>query len=134
MAMVTRSQRRPSDSPVDTYSFTLLLSGLDQITDEVERAVYSAGCDDALLGTTDGQAFLNFDRQARSMVEAIQSAIKDVERSGIGIKVTQVVPPGDREIQLFNALLKLRADKPELSELGPDFAGLVEAIFKSLAR
>jgi hypothetical protein len=49
--------------------------------------LYEAGCDDALIGMRDGVAFADFIREANSFTEAIQSAIRDVERAGVGARV-----------------------------------------------
>ncbi len=131
MATVTKQQHRPSDSNTDTYSFILILSGADDITDELTKAIYDGGCDDALLGMTEGQLFLDFDREATSLSEAIKSAIKDVESIPLGLKVTQVVPPGDRTIALFNAILTLRNDRPDVANVWPDIAAAFDSLFKA---
>jgi predicted DNA-binding transcriptional regulator AlpA len=74
------------------YSFTLILSGVSGLPDEVVDALYEAGCDDALVGTRDGVVFLDFDREADSLREAVLSAIADVERANIGARVVRVEP------------------------------------------
>src|SRR2546430_654788 len=120
MASTAKSKSLPADPRKDNYSFTLILTGSEAITDGLEDALFNAGCNDALLGLCERQLFLDFDREAHSLTEAIRSAIEDVERSGLGIKVQRVVPPGDREIALFNALLRLRNDTPNFPEIKPD--------------
>lgn len=65
-----------------TYSFTLVLAGVSEITDALENAIFEAGCDDATLASRDGVVFLDFDREARSFRQAIFSAIRDVHRAG----------------------------------------------------
>ena len=62
-----------------SYSFTLVLSGFDDLTPELEHELFEVGCDDALLGIDAGTPYLTFDRQATSLEEAIKSAIKAVE-------------------------------------------------------
>ncbi len=76
-----------------THTFTLILSGVRELTDEVCDALFEAGCDDALPGMTDGVAFLDFAREAGSVREAVLSAISDVERAGIGARVARLEPP-----------------------------------------
>jgi hypothetical protein len=110
----------------ECYSFTLLLAGFDDITQELEDAVFEAGCADALLGIHCGIPYLAFDREASSLDEAIKSAIAAVEKvqaRGIKIEVVRVIPPGEDTIEKFNAYLRLRrqylGDKgfpPELRE------------------
>jgi len=104
-----------------------MLDGLSAITDDVEGALFQAGCDDALLGMCDGRTFLDFDRQAPTLQDAILSAIRDVEKAGLGIRVAQVSLPGENVIQQFNALLDLRNQHPEL-------AALVQPLLTALAQ
>ena len=78
--------------PIREYDFTLILSGVDDITEEVCNALYEAGCDDATPGMREGVVFLDFTREAKSFEEAIASAIRDVERAGVGARVTRVEP------------------------------------------
>ncbi len=74
------------------YTFTLILSGVRDLTDEVCDALYEAGCDDALPGMTDGVVFLDFSREASSIQDAVLSAISDVERAGVGARVVRLEP------------------------------------------
>ena len=74
------------------HTFTLVLSGVRELTDEVCDALYEAGCDDALPGMTDGVVFLDFTREAGSIQEAVLSAISNVERAGIGARVSRLEP------------------------------------------
>jgi hypothetical protein len=76
----------------ETFTFTLILSGVSGLTEEVADALFEAGCDDALLGIRDGVVFLDFDREAPSLREAALSAIADVEGAGVGAAVTRVEP------------------------------------------
>jgi hypothetical protein len=78
--------------PQETYPFTLILSGVSELTDELQDALFESGCDDALLGTRDGVVYLDFDREASSFREAVLSAIADVERAGVGARVVRVEP------------------------------------------
>jgi hypothetical protein len=75
-----------------TYTFTLLLSGATKLQEELEDRFFESGCDDALLSFRDGVFYIDFDREAESMQEAILSAILDVERVGTGIRVIRVEP------------------------------------------
>jgi len=64
------------------YTFTLVLDALNEINEEVEETLFESGCDDALLLQKDGTVYLDFDREAPSLKEALKSAIADVERAG----------------------------------------------------
>ena len=77
---------------MEVHSFTLVLAGITEITSEVEDRLFEAGCDDALLGIRDGVAFLDFDRESESLLDAILSAISNVEQSGLEVKVIRVEP------------------------------------------
>lgn len=65
------------------HEFTLALQGaFDELTDEMANRLYEAGCDDALVSTTGGRAFLDFTREAPAMKDAIVSAIQNVRLAG----------------------------------------------------
>lgn len=85
MATAERDKHMPD--PRDCHSFTLLLSGFDELTAEIENRLFDAGCEDATLGIQAGTPYLAFDRDAESFEEAMNSAIRDVEHSGLGIQV-----------------------------------------------
>jgi hypothetical protein len=62
------------------------------MTDGGNGALLQAGCDDAVLGRRAGLLYLDFERSAPSQLEAILSAITDVENSGAGVRVVRVEP------------------------------------------
>jgi hypothetical protein len=64
------------------HSFTLHVAGISVEGDRYEDALFEAGCDDALVGVLGGEIFLDFDREAPSFDEAVNSAVKNVERAG----------------------------------------------------
>jgi hypothetical protein len=71
------------------YSFTLQVSGLNTDAENYEDALYAAGCDDALVAVIGDSLFLDFDRDAPSFEEAIQSATMNIEKAGgkvLGVK------------------------------------------------
>ncbi|MXZ84623.1 MAG: hypothetical protein F4Z02_03070 [Acidimicrobiia bacterium] len=61
------------------FTFTLTVEGRDLQAGEVVDALFDAGCDDALVGSSEGVQFLDFDREAGSLGEAVLSAVADVE-------------------------------------------------------
>jgi len=65
-----------------TYSFTMRVSGIDTVRDRYEDSLFKAGCADALVAVVDGALFLDFDREASSYENAVESARKNVERAG----------------------------------------------------
>lgn len=77
---------------MNTYDFMLILEGAD-ITDLAHvNALYEAGCDDALFGTTAGVQYGHFSREAPSVSDAIFSAIEQVENAVPGLQVVRVEP------------------------------------------
>jgi len=72
------------------YDFSLVLEGVEQITQQVEDALFVAGCDDSTLSRRHGRLYLTFTRQASSLKDAIISAIKQVRSAGIGARVLRV--------------------------------------------
>ncbi len=72
------------------HDFALIVGGVGQLTNEVENALFEAGCDDATLSIRYGLLYMEFSRQARSLKDAILSAIADVQKAGIGAEVLRV--------------------------------------------
>jgi hypothetical protein len=65
-----------------TYSFTLILAGVDVMTPEMAEALYEPGCDNSTPGSSGGMVMVVFGREAEKLGDAIGSAIKDVEKVG----------------------------------------------------
>jgi hypothetical protein len=74
------------------YQFTLILKNVNENTEGLEDSLYEGGCDDALINFKNGTVYLEFDREAPSLEEAVVSAIKDVQLSSIEAEVTAVGP------------------------------------------
>jgi hypothetical protein len=72
------------------YDFSLILTGVKELTTAVENALFEAGCDDATLSLQYGLLYLEFSRQAPSLKDAILSAIRDVRKAAIGADVLRV--------------------------------------------
>lgn len=87
----TGARSKTSVGKHTTHEFTLILSGVQELSEELETAVYEAGCDDAILGIRNGVVFLEFDRQAATLPEAVLSGIQDVETIE-GVDVTRIEP------------------------------------------
>ena len=99
---------QPGSSDSETHAFTLVFSGVEELTDEVIGAVLKAGCDDGLLRMVDGQTYIDFEREAPTFRDAILSAIKAVEGCGVGITVEEVLPPKNADMKIINAILIAR--------------------------
>lgn len=61
------------------------------LTDSLLDALFEAGCDDATISNKGELIFADFDREAPSMLDAVISAISDVE-SVAGLEVLHVDP------------------------------------------
>ena len=78
---------------MSTYHFTLIVDGPDMQSGAVIDALYEAGCDDAVIGRTDGIQYIEFDREAAGLVEAVLSAVADIERLD-GVNVIRIADAG----------------------------------------
>ena len=77
-----------------THHFTLIVEGPDvQDDDALIDALFEEGCDDALVGRSDGVQYVDFDREASELDHAILSAVADVE-SVDGITVVRIADAG----------------------------------------
>ena len=75
------------------HHFTLIVDGSDLQDESVIDCLFEAGCDDALVGSTDGVQFIDFDRDAASLDVAILSAVADIEQTG-GVQVVRLAGAG----------------------------------------
>jgi hypothetical protein len=83
------------DESKSVHEFTLFIDGCDTITDEIENALYEAGCDDGTLAVRCGKFFIYFAREACTMQAAIESAIQQVRSTNIGSEVCVVEQAGE---------------------------------------
>jgi hypothetical protein len=73
-----------------TYEFNVVLKDMAEITDEQADALFAAGCDDGTPTSSDGLAWIHFDRQAPSLEKAIASAVAQVLTTGCGISKVEL--------------------------------------------
>jgi hypothetical protein len=64
------------------WEFTLELTGIKNPTTELADSLFRAGCADATLSKSEGKLWLDFDREAESLEEAVATAMNDVRRAG----------------------------------------------------
>lgn len=74
------------------FQFTLVLKNVNEHTKNLEDSLFKANCDDALINFRSGAVYLDFDREALSLEDAVISAIKDVRSASINIQVESVAP------------------------------------------
>ena len=72
-----------------SWAFTLIVEGEDLQSDETFDALFEAGCDDALVGRTNGVQYMDFDRDALTLADAVLSAVNAVE-SVPGVRVVRL--------------------------------------------
>ncbi|SRR6266851_3005572 len=72
------------------HDFALVLTGITEVTSEMEDALFEAGCDDATLSVRFGRVYLTFTRTAPTLKDAILSAIRDVKKARVGADVLRV--------------------------------------------
>jgi hypothetical protein len=89
-----------------TYSFTLTLGGIPEIPaevpyeefvkrdcelmDEMAGRLLAAGCDDSNLGARGSTYFLDFDREAESLGDAVGSAVDQVVQAGFKVAKIEI--------------------------------------------
>ena len=73
--------------------FTLIVDGPDLQEEALIEALFEAGCDDALVGRSEGIQYLEFDREAADLDDAILSAAANVEKVP-GVKIARVADAG----------------------------------------
>lgn len=85
------------------HEFTLILSGISELTPEVTDSLYEAGFDDALVGMLDGVPYIDINhRESDLLEETIRQAIRDVEKAGY--RVVRV------ESDTANAITRINAE------------------------
>jgi hypothetical protein len=87
-----------------THRFTLVLTGVSELTPELADDLYEATGGDIELNMRDGVAFLEFERKADSLQKAILSAIGAVEAAKAGVRVLRV------ESEAANIIAKINAE------------------------
>lgn len=74
------------------HHFVLVLSCVTENTNGLEDALFEAGCDDSLIFFKNNAVYLEFDREAECLDDAVFSAIREIESINIGIKIKRVEP------------------------------------------
>jgi hypothetical protein len=92
-----------------THTFALILTGVDRITPELAHALDSATQGDIELTLRDGIAFLECERQAPELGEAIAAAIREVEGALAGVRVVRV------EAEDAGVVARINADLQEVA-------------------
>ena len=86
------------------HRFTLILSGIAEITPRLADALNAATDGDIEVNQRDGVVFVVFDRAASTLRKAVTSAIREVEEANVGARVVRV------ETEAANVIAKINAD------------------------
>jgi hypothetical protein len=73
-----------------SWDFTVVLKGVEVMTDELANALYEAGCDDGTAGSSCGVASVSFSRESDTLQNAITSAVADIRRAGREVERVQI--------------------------------------------
>jgi hypothetical protein len=87
-----------------SHKFTLVLSGVSEITAELADALYEATHGDIEFNMRNGIAFVEFERMAPTLQDAVISAIHEVEGARVGVRVVRV------ESEAANVIARINAD------------------------
>lgn len=108
-------------SNLNQHHFALVLSGVTQNTENLEDTIFEAGCDDALIFCKNNTVYLEFDRDADNFENAILSAIREVEGTTLGIKVSRIEP--DMLVTLSSIAKRTNVSRQSISMLASGLRG-----------
>lgn len=77
-------------TPMNKYPFSLILSEVPELTEELADQLFAAGCDDATPGVSTGVFTIDFHREAVSLEAAINSAIRNVKSAGYEVDRVEI--------------------------------------------
>src|SRR4051812_17559360 len=83
----TAARINTNGAEVNTHQFTLILSGVAEITPELADALYTATGGDIEFNMRNDVAYIEVDRDADTLHEAVSSAITQIEGAGVGVRV-----------------------------------------------
>jgi hypothetical protein len=72
-----------------TYNFEVTLADERVATEELAGALFAAGCDDASVSSCNGVVTVEFDREAPTLRDALDSAAADIEQAGYRVRTTK---------------------------------------------
>ena len=87
------ARRQTGRRVVSLHHFTLIVDGPDVQQPALVDALFEAGCDDGLVGRSGGIQYIEFDREAPGLDDAVLSAVADVEKVP-GVTVARIADAG----------------------------------------
>jgi hypothetical protein len=117
-SVINHAASDSSEFAQSPYSFSLLIRSQSLSYEQLEDAIFNAGCGDALLHSRGEHVFVDFERTGATAEEVILGAVANVE-SIAGVAVVKVLPPSATAINNVNAVLRTRrvADHKQMREL-----------------
>ena len=70
--------------------FDVFLKGLSEVTDDQADILFAKGCEDGTPASSNGTAWIHFDRTASSLEEAIHSAVAQVRSAGFTVSKVEL--------------------------------------------
>lgn len=102
-----------------TFEFSLIGSGADPSAEDFETRIYDSGCDDALVSFQKGHVIVDFARDARSLDEAIGSAVEAVRASGLTVE--RIEP--DPLVSLSDIAARMQVTRSAVSNYAKGYRG-----------
>lgn len=75
---------------MQTYQFTVYLQGVEVMTDDMAERLFEAGCDDGTPSSGNGIAKVRFHREAKSLEDAIASAVGQIRHAGLNVASVEI--------------------------------------------
>ena len=75
----------PVSETLTEHDFALELTGVSELTTELENALFEFGCDDATISLRDGRIRLAFTRAGATFADAAASAVRDIRSAGFDV-------------------------------------------------
>lgn len=94
-----------------THEFAIIATGLDPVTPGFVDRFFAAGCDDATASFQRGAIILDFAREAGSLEQAVEAAVRDVRKAGATVE--RVEP--DSLVSLSDIASRTRLTKAAIS-------------------
>jgi hypothetical protein len=89
-----------------TYRFTLVFSGISELTSELAHALCAATDGDIELSLRGGFAMVEFERNATTLRAAVTAAIRAVEGARLGMRRVRI----ESESETATVIAKINAD------------------------
>ena len=77
---------------MNNYAFEIVLTGVNEVSEELTDRIFSAGGDDSTPTSRNGVVTICFDREATSLEDAVRSALKTIHDAGYVARTVQAAP------------------------------------------